>query len=52
MAKQKYYVVRVGRQPGVYDNWNDCEEQILNFPGAKYKKLLVICRCGPGVSGG
>lgn len=33
----KYYVVWVGRQPGVYDNWSDCEEQILNFPGAKYK---------------
>ena len=35
--KQKFYVVWVGREPGVYDNWNDCEEQILNFPGAKYK---------------
>ena len=39
MAKQKYYVVWVGRQPGVYDNWSDCEEQILNFPGAKYKSF-------------
>lgn len=37
MAKQKYYVVWNGREPGVYDNWTDCEEQILNFPGAKYK---------------
>lgn len=33
----KYYVVWSGRQPGVYDNWSDCEEQILNFPGARYK---------------
>lgn len=39
MAKQKYYVVWAGRQPGVYDNWSDCEEQILNFPGAKYKSF-------------
>lgn len=37
MAKQNFYVVWVGRVPGVYDNWSDCEEQILNFPGAKYK---------------
>lgn len=37
MAKQKFYVVWAGRQPGVYDNWSDCEEQVLNFPGAKYK---------------
>ncbi|MDE6510883.1 MAG: RNase H1/viroplasmin domain-containing protein, partial [Muribaculaceae bacterium] len=22
MAKQKYYVVWVGREPGVYDNWS------------------------------
>ncbi len=39
MGKTKYYVVWVGRVPGVYDNWNDCEEQILNFPGAKYKSF-------------
>ncbi len=39
MAKQKFYVVWVGREPGVYDNWSDCEEQILNFPGAKYKSF-------------
>lgn len=37
MAKQKFYVVWVGREPGIYDNWSDCEEQILNFPNAKYK---------------
>ncbi|MDE6786289.1 MAG: ribonuclease H family protein [Muribaculaceae bacterium] len=37
--KTKYYVVWVGRVPGVYDNWSDCEEQILNFPGAKYKSF-------------
>lgn len=39
MAKQKFYVVWVGREPGVYDNWNDCEEQILNFPNAKFKSF-------------
>lgn len=37
--KQKFYVVWVGREPGVYDNWSDCEEQIVNFPGAKYKSF-------------
>ena len=37
--KTKYYVVWNGRVPGVYDNWSDCEEQILNFPGAKYKSF-------------
>ena len=37
--KTKYYVVWEGRVPGVYDNWSDCEEQILNFPGAKFKSF-------------
>lgn len=35
--KQKYYVVWVGIEPGVYDNWEDAAEQVLTFPGAKYK---------------
>ena len=39
MAKQRYYVVWEGRVPGVYDTWNDCEEQVVNFPGAKYKSF-------------
>lgn len=33
----KYYVVWVGQDPGVYDNWEDCELQVKNFPGARYK---------------
>lgn len=37
MAKKKYYVVWKGREPGVYDDWNDCLEQVENFPGARYK---------------
>ena len=26
-----------GRHTGVYDTWEDCQEQIKNFPGARYK---------------
>lgn len=36
---KKYYVVWEGREPGVYDNWEDCQEQIDGFPGAKYKSF-------------
>lgn len=35
--KRKFYVVWVGREPGIYDNWDDCEQQIAMFPGARYK---------------
>ncbi len=37
MAKQKYYVVWVGNQPGIYPTWADCAKQVNGFPGAKYK---------------
>lgn len=37
VAKKKYYVVWVGKNPGVYDNWMQCKEQISGFPNARYK---------------
>lgn len=37
MARRKFYVVWVGFNPGIYDSWEECQEQIKNFPGAKYK---------------
>jgi ribonuclease HI len=37
LAKTKYYVVWVGRQPGIYASWAECAEQVNGFSGAKYK---------------
>ena len=37
--KQKYYVVWRGKQPGVYTDWGECEEQIKGFNGAKFKSF-------------
>jgi len=37
MAKQKYYVVWAGKQPGIYDNWPEAEGQVKGFAGARYK---------------
>lgn len=39
MAKTKYYVVWVGRQPGIYTSWAECAEQVNGFSGAKYKSF-------------
>lgn len=39
MAKNKYYAVRKGQVPGVYDNWPECEAQVKGFPGAEYKSF-------------
>lgn len=38
----KYYVVWEGREPGVYDSWEECQEQIDHFPGAKYKSFKTL----------
>lgn len=37
MAKQKYYVVWSGRNPGIYLSWDECKQQVMGFKGAKYK---------------
>lgn len=37
MNKKKYYVVWNGRKPGVYSSWKECEAQVKEFQGAKYK---------------
>jgi ribonuclease HI len=37
MAKVKYYVVWDGVEPGVYDSWTKCQQQINGYPNAKYK---------------
>ena len=38
-ARRKFYVVWVGFHPGIYDSWEECQAQIKNFPGAKYKSF-------------
>jgi ribonuclease HI len=35
--KNKYYVVWKGLKPGIYKSWNDCQNQINGYAGAKYK---------------
>jgi len=39
MAKQKFYVVWKGVNPGVYDSWDECKRQVENFDGALYKSF-------------
>ena len=35
--KRKYYVVWQGVNPGIYNDWATCEEQVKGYTGAKYK---------------
>jgi ribonuclease HI len=34
-----YYAVRTGRVPGIYRTWAECEQQVLHFPNARYKRF-------------
>jgi ribonuclease HI len=42
MAKQKYYVVWKGVNPGIYRSWTDCQLQIKGFEGALYKSFPTL----------
>ena len=40
--KQKYYVVWQGNTPGIYDNWADCQKQVVGVTGAQYKSFVSL----------
>ena len=56
--KSKYYGVWRGIEPGIYDNWEDCEEQVATYPGAKFKSFptyesaVAAFRAGENETGG
>ena len=37
MAKNKFYVVWSGRNPGIYSDWEVCKKEIMGCKGAKFK---------------
>ena len=37
MANANWYVVYRGRVSGVYEEWEDCQQQVVNFSGNSYK---------------
>lgn len=38
----KVYAVKNGRKNGVFETWEECKEQVLNFPNAQYKSFTNI----------
>ena len=37
-----YYVVKIGRTPGIYTTWYQCNENVNKFSGAIYKKFTSL----------
>lgn len=42
MAKNKYYAVKRGRQPGIYETWDQAKAQVDNYPNALYKSFVDL----------
>ncbi|GAF22495.1 MULTISPECIES: ribonuclease H [Shouchella] len=51
MAKQKYYVVWAGKEPGIYETWSECERQVKGFKGARYKSFPTKTEAEQAFSG-
>jgi ribonuclease HI len=37
----KVYAVKVGRQPGIYSSWPECQAQVKGFSGAAFKSFAT-----------
>ncbi len=51
MAKQKYYVVWVGRKKGIFNSWAECSSQVNGFIGAKFKAFDNLQQAEIALSG-
>ena len=38
----KYYAVLVGKEKGIFTNWDECKKQIHGYPGALYKSFTSL----------
>lgn len=35
----KWYAVKKGKNPGLYNSWDECKKQVIGFPDAEYKSF-------------
>ncbi|CEP18862.1 hypothetical protein [Parasitella parasitica] len=42
MGSEVYYAVMVGKKPGVYKTWSECQTQVKGFRNAQYKKFPTL----------
>jgi ribonuclease HI len=47
-----FYVVKIGRQPGIYESWIDAEKHVTGYSGAKYKSFKTISEAEAWLSDG
>ena len=49
--KKKYYAVRCGRVPGIYDTWAQCQKQTTGYSGASFKSFESLDNAKAFLSG-
>lgn len=42
MPQKKFYVIWVGHETGIVDNWEECQRRIKGYPSAKYKSFKSL----------
>ena len=42
MSGSKFYAVRKGLVPGIYNSWEECKHNVHGFPGAEYKSFKTL----------
>lgn len=42
MGKKKFYVVWNGNNPGIYDSWDKCQQQIKGFANVLFKSFSTL----------
>lgn len=46
MSSRKFYAVRKGRNPGIYETWSECSAQVNGFSGAEFKSFATLEAAG------
>jgi len=36
---EKFYAVKIGKKPGIYTSWEECQKQVKGYSGSQFKSF-------------
>ena len=51
MAKKNYYAVKVGKVPGIYKTWPECQANVSGYPSAVFKGFETLAEAEAFMAG-
>lgn len=51
-SAKKFYAVKAGKKPGIYNTWAECQAQIIGYSNAKLKSFLSYAEAEAFMGGG